>query len=91
VVDATRNCSNLSNDDFRRRSLHDHGMAPLARYVEQNIHVRHRLERYHAGRRMEYQTADPAEIAAEIGSEVDYRPVTTDVDARVAALLADLL
>ncbi len=68
---------------------------PLARHFEQNFHVRHRLDRYRAGRCMDYQTAGPADIAdaiaAEIGRPVDYRPVPTDGAARAAALLADLL
>ena len=68
---------------------------PLARHFEQNYHVRHRLDRYRAGRCMDYQTAGPADIAAaiatEIGREVDYRPVATDGAARAASLLASLL
>ena len=68
---------------------------PLRHHFEQNLHVRHRLERYRAGRCMDYATAGPAEIAdaiaAEIGREVDYRPVVTDGAARAAALLAELL
>jgi pimeloyl-ACP methyl ester carboxylesterase/predicted glycosyltransferase len=68
---------------------------PLAHHFEQNLHVRHRLQRYRAGRYMDYQTAGPADIAAaiasEIGRDVDYRPVATDGAARAAALLADLL
>jgi pimeloyl-ACP methyl ester carboxylesterase/predicted glycosyltransferase len=68
---------------------------PLRHHFEQNFHVRHRLERYRAGRCMDYATAGPADIAAaiasEIGREVDYRPVATDGAARAAALLAELL
>jgi pimeloyl-ACP methyl ester carboxylesterase/predicted glycosyltransferase len=68
---------------------------PLARHFEQNYHVRHRLDRYRAGRCMDYQTVGPADIAAaiatEIGREVDYRPVATDGAARAASLLASLL
>ena len=68
---------------------------PLARHFEQNYHVRHRLDRYRAGRCMDYQTAGPADIAAaiaaEIGREVDYRPVATDGAVRAASLLASLL
>jgi pimeloyl-ACP methyl ester carboxylesterase/predicted glycosyltransferase len=68
---------------------------PLGHHFEQNFHVRHRLERYRAGRCLDYQTAGPADIAAaiatEIGREVDYRPVATDGAARAAARLADLL
>ena len=68
---------------------------PLRHHFEQNLHVRHRLDRYRAGQCMDYQTAEPADIAAaitsEIGREVDYRPVATDGAARAAALLANLL
>ena len=48
-----------------------------------------------AGRHMDYDSADSAEIAnaiaSEIGRPVDYRPVTPDGAARAAAMLADLL
>jgi hypothetical protein len=57
--------------------------------------VRHRLERYGAGRCMDIGTAGPADIAAaiasEIGREVTYLPVDTDGAARAAALIAELL
>jgi predicted glycosyltransferase len=56
---------------------------PLGHHFEQSIHVRHRLGRYRAGRCMDYETSGPAEIAtaiaAEIGREVDYRPVASRV------------
>jgi pimeloyl-ACP methyl ester carboxylesterase/predicted glycosyltransferase len=68
---------------------------PLRHHFEQNFHVRHRLERYGAGRCMDFDTAGPAEIAtaiaSEIGRNVDYRPVETDGAQRAAALVADLL
>jgi len=68
---------------------------PLRHHFEQNFHVRHRLERYGAGRRMDFETDGPAEIAAaigeEIGREVDYLPVETDGAARAAKLIAELL
>jgi predicted glycosyltransferase len=68
---------------------------PLRHHFEQNFHVRHRLERYGAGRCMDFETDGPGEIAAaiaeEIGRDVDYRPVETDGAARAAALLAELL
>ncbi len=68
---------------------------PLERHFEQNLHVRHRLERYGAGRRMEWCDSPPDSIAAaiaqEIGRAVDYRPVATDGAARAAALIAELL
>ena len=52
---------------------------PLRNHFEQKIHVRHRLERHRAGRRLDWAETEPdglaAAIAAEIGREVDYRPV----------------
>jgi len=68
---------------------------PLRHHFEQNFHVRHRLERYRAGRCMDFATATPETIARaiadEIGRVVDYRPVETDGAARAAALIAELL
>ncbi|MDQ2911365.1 MAG: alpha/beta fold hydrolase [Actinomycetota bacterium] len=68
---------------------------PLRHHFEQNFHVRHRLERYGAGRCMDFETATPETIAQaiadEIGRAVDYSPVETDGAARAAALIAELL
>ena len=68
---------------------------PLRHHFEQNVHVRHRLERHRAGRCLDYGQTTPdalAEaIAAEIGREVDYRPVDPGAAARAAALLAELV
>ena len=68
---------------------------PLRHHFEQNFHVRHRLDRYGAGRRLDFEHETPATIAAAIaetiGREVDYRPVETDGAARAAALIAPLL
>jgi pimeloyl-ACP methyl ester carboxylesterase/predicted glycosyltransferase len=68
---------------------------PLRHHFEQNFHVRHRLERYGAGRCMDFETDGPSEIAAaiaeEIGREVGYRDVERDGAARAAALLAELI
>ena len=68
---------------------------PLRHHFEQNFHVCHRLERHHAGRRMDFETDGPSEIAAaiaeEIGRKVDYRAVETDGAARAAASIAELL
>ncbi|GHH28239.1 alpha/beta hydrolase [Lentzea cavernae] len=69
---------------------------PLRHHFEQNFHVRHRLERYGAGRCMTYEeVADrevlAAAIAGEIGREVEYREVESDGASRAAALLAELL
>jgi pimeloyl-ACP methyl ester carboxylesterase len=68
---------------------------PLRHHFEQNFHVAHRLDRYRAGRRMDYATSDPDAIAdaiaAGFGRAVDYRPVETDGAARAANLIAQLL
>ena len=68
---------------------------PLRNHFEQNRHVRHRLNRYGAGRYMDYDASPPeviAEaIAAEIDRPIDYQPVETDGAARAAALIAPLL
>jgi hypothetical protein len=69
---------------------------PLRRHFEQNFHVPHRLARYGAGRRMEYEASPPeviaAAIAEEIGREVTYRPVDSGAAAaRAARLIADLV
>jgi pimeloyl-ACP methyl ester carboxylesterase/predicted glycosyltransferase len=69
---------------------------PLRHHFEQSIHVRHRLERYRAGRCLPYeQAADPDALAeavvAGLSMEVGYRPVETDGAARAAALIAEVL
>jgi pimeloyl-ACP methyl ester carboxylesterase len=68
---------------------------PLRHHFEQNFHVAHRLDRYRAGRRMDYATSDPdaiaAAIAAGIGRTVDFQPVETDGAARAAKLIAQLV
>ena len=68
---------------------------PLRHHFEQNMHVAHRLDRYGAGRRMEFDTATPdviaGAIAEEIGRPVDYRPVETDGARQAAEKLAELL
>jgi pimeloyl-ACP methyl ester carboxylesterase/predicted glycosyltransferase len=68
---------------------------PLRHHFEQNFHVRHRLERYGAGRLMDFDRSQPEHVAAaiaqEIGREVDYRDVELDGAARAAQRLAELL
>lgn len=69
---------------------------PLENHFEQNVHVRHRLDRYRAGRCLRYAEAcDPAVLAealtAEVARAVDYRAVETDGAARAATLLAELI
>jgi UDP-N-acetylglucosamine:LPS N-acetylglucosamine transferase len=68
---------------------------PLRHHFEQNHHVRHRLERYGAGRALDFETATPESIAQaiaeEVGREVVYLPVETDGAAKAAAQIAELL
>jgi pimeloyl-ACP methyl ester carboxylesterase/UDP:flavonoid glycosyltransferase YjiC (YdhE family) len=68
---------------------------PLRHHFEQRFHVAHRLERYRAGRRMDFEGATPnviaRAIAEEIGREVDYRPVETDGARLAAQRIAELL
>jgi len=67
---------------------------PLRHHFEQNFHVRYRLERYRAGRRMDFAEDGPEQIAAaiaeELGRTVDYLPVETN-GARQAALAISAL
>jgi predicted glycosyltransferase len=68
---------------------------PIGHHFEENFHVRHRLDRYGAGRRMDYAKTDPSAIAEaiseEAGREVRYRDVETGGAARAAALIAEVL
>jgi predicted glycosyltransferase len=68
---------------------------PLANHFEQRRHVRHRLERYGAGRFMEFDGSAPdvlgAAIAEEIDRPVSSLPVETDGAARAAAMIAELV
>ncbi len=69
---------------------------PLEHHFEQNFHVRHRLERYDAGRHLTYAEAADAgflaeAIVKEVSMEAGFRPVETDGALRAAAMLADLL
>ena len=68
---------------------------PLRHHFEQNYHVRHRLDRYGAGRCMDYYDAGPETIAqaiaVEIGRGVQYLPVETDGARRAAGLIASLI
>ena len=58
--------------------------------------VHHRLQRYRAGRRMDYEEAADPEglakvVADQIGSPVDYLPVARDGAARAAQMIAELV
>jgi pimeloyl-ACP methyl ester carboxylesterase len=68
---------------------------PLRHHFEQRFHVAHRLDRYRAGRQMDFDQATPEviaqAIAEEIGRDVDYRPVETDGTRLAAQRIAELL
>jgi UDP-N-acetylglucosamine:LPS N-acetylglucosamine transferase len=68
---------------------------PLKHHFEQRVHVAHRLERYRAGRQMDYDDSPPEAIAQaiaeEVGREVDYVPVETDGARRAAERIAEML
>jgi pimeloyl-ACP methyl ester carboxylesterase/predicted glycosyltransferase len=68
---------------------------PLRHHFEQQFHVRHRLERYGAGRCMDYYATSPDDIAAAIASElakdVAYRTVEAGGARRAAELIAEIL
>ncbi|HMA31882.1 MAG TPA: glycosyltransferase [Casimicrobiaceae bacterium] len=55
---------------------------PLRNHFEQNFHVAHRLDRYRAGRRMDYATATPEVLAVAmldvLRTRADFRPVEAD-------------
>ena len=68
---------------------------PLRHHFEQNLHVRYRLERYRAGRRMDFGEDGAEQIAAafveEIGRTVDYLPVESDGARQAAQAISALL
>jgi pimeloyl-ACP methyl ester carboxylesterase/predicted glycosyltransferase len=68
---------------------------PLQNHFEQNYHVAHRLDRYNAGRRMDYATATPQAIAeamvAVLKRPTAFRPVESDGAMRAARMLAEIL
>ena len=68
---------------------------PLKNHFEQNIHVSHRLARYGAGVRMEYDRTDPETLAHTIADglkrPVIYRDVEADGAQRAALSISRLL
>jgi pimeloyl-ACP methyl ester carboxylesterase/predicted glycosyltransferase len=69
---------------------------PLRHHFEQNFHVRWRLQRYEAGRCMDYDAARPEVISAAIAEEIGREPTYREVDggpaaARAAARIAELI
>jgi len=68
---------------------------PLRRHFEQNRHVRYRLDRYGAGRVMDFESSGPDEIAAAISDALAGGRATAEVErdgaANAASLIASLL
>jgi predicted glycosyltransferase len=68
---------------------------PLRHHFEQCVHVAHRLDRYRAGRRMDFDQSTPDLVARaiveEIGREVDYAVVESDGARTAAQHIAELL
>ena len=68
---------------------------PLHNHFEQNFHVHHRLQQYRAGRRMDYASAMPDDIAAAmvdiLNEPLEYRDVEANGAQRAARMLAELL
>ncbi len=68
---------------------------PLKNHFEQNFHVAHRLQRYGAGHRLDYDTASPEVIAdgvvTALKTPVAGIPVEADGAARAARMIAELL
>ena len=68
---------------------------PLKNHFEQNFHVAHRLDRYGAGRRMDYATSTPETIAESmidaLNAPTTYNPVETGGAARAARMISELL
>ena len=68
---------------------------PLREHFEQNFHVRARLDRYRAGRCMEYDELTPdgiaAAVVAELARPVDFLDVATDGASRAATMISRLL
>ena len=68
---------------------------PLKNHFEQNFHVAHRLDRYGAGRRMDFATSTPDMIAdamvAILRGPTEFRPVEIDGAVRAARMIAELI
>jgi predicted glycosyltransferase len=68
---------------------------PLRHHFEQNFHVRHRLDRYRAGRFLDYAEAEPEHLADVLLEEMHRPaaplPVETDGARRAAERIAELL
>jgi predicted glycosyltransferase len=67
---------------------------PLRNHFEQNFHVAHRLDRYGAGRRMDYASMTPDSLAdamvETLATPPASRPVEADGAARAARMIAEM-
>jgi pimeloyl-ACP methyl ester carboxylesterase/predicted glycosyltransferase len=68
---------------------------PLKNHFEQNFHVAHRLDRYGAGRRMEFARSTPDMIADAmvdaLRAPTQFKPVEAGGAVRAARMLAELI
>jgi pimeloyl-ACP methyl ester carboxylesterase len=68
---------------------------PLKNHFEQHFHVAHRLDRYRAGRRMDFANATPEMIAeamiAALSNPAAFKPVEPDGASRAARMIAELI
>jgi pimeloyl-ACP methyl ester carboxylesterase/predicted glycosyltransferase len=69
---------------------------PLEHHFEQQFHVRHRLDRYGAGRPMRYTEASDPDLLAkvivdELSAPTQFRAIEADGAKRAAAMLAELV
>jgi UDP-N-acetylglucosamine:LPS N-acetylglucosamine transferase len=68
---------------------------PLRDHFEQQFHVAHRLRRYRAGRRLEFEEASPERIASELSMALEGAsgtlPVERDGARRAARMIAELI
>ena len=77
------------------RGRHAVPLFPAQNHFEQNFHVAHRLDRYGAGRRMDYATSTPDMIAdamvAALKRPTRFKAVESDGARRAARMLAELI
>jgi hypothetical protein len=68
---------------------------PLNNHFEQNFRLAHRLDRYGAGRRMEFASSTPEMIAdamvATLQGPTKFRPVATDGAVRATRMISELI
>ncbi|MCU1513031.1 MAG: alpha/beta fold hydrolase [Microbacteriaceae bacterium] len=68
---------------------------PLGQHFEQQLHVRHRLDRYGAGHAMDFRTSTPESIASalarQLATPTRYRSLATDGAERAARSIIELI